>query len=139
MRFNALHHPLFEFPAGHLPGIELPGKLIGGDLRIMANLVSQPECLGQGEMASVEYCMRSSGFFMLAPCAPSRKRLFSLAVIIIAALFAYVATTPLFFSNKLKAALFVLKNRIESLRYYLFKKQGHLQINKKIFAKLKKK
>jgi hypothetical protein len=122
LRLNALHHPLFEFPAGHLPGIELPGKFISGYLRILANLVSQPECLGQGKMASVENCMRSSGFFMLATGATPRERLFPLAVIIISALFANVTVTPLFFSNKLKAAIFVLKNHIELLRCYLFKK-----------------
>jgi hypothetical protein len=60
MGFDAFHHFLFKFPAGHLPGIQLPCQLISRNFRVMAHLVSQPESLGKGQVATMENRMGCS-------------------------------------------------------------------------------
>ncbi len=94
-RFDALHHPLLQLPAGHLPGFKLPGQLVGGYGRIMADLVCQPECLRERKMTTVKDRVRRGGFVVLAARASTRERLLPFAVIRVPAFPANKTLAPL--------------------------------------------
>jgi hypothetical protein len=107
MGCNTFRHLLLELPAGHLACIKLPGQLIGGNFRVMADLVSQPESLCQRQVAAMENSMGSGRFFMFTAGAPPGIRLFAIAVIIVAALPANKALIPFFPCNEFKAPVFI--------------------------------
>jgi hypothetical protein len=107
MCFDAFHHFLLKLPAGHLSGVELPGQFIGGDFRIMADLVSQPESLRQRKVAAMKNSMGSGRFFMLATGTPPGIRLFTNAEIIVSAFTANKTLFPFFRRDELQAAVFI--------------------------------
>lgn len=98
--FEAIKQLSLKSPAGHLPDLIYAGELIGGYLRLAANLESHLKCQAEWYLASVKRGVRSSRFIVLAACTTAGVWLFSPAIIIMPAFFTKICSPPFFRSQK---------------------------------------
>jgi len=102
---HALHDPLFEFPAGHLPRFEPARQFITRDAGRAANHPGNFKGICNRDAATVKNGMGRCRFIMLTSGAPPRKGRFSDAIISMAATPANITIAPLLVSNHLQTLL----------------------------------
>lgn len=102
---NAFHNPFLELPASHLAGVEPACQFIGRCARIVAKQECHPECIGKGDLASVKYSVRCCRLLTLATGAAPGVRLFTLAIVSVAAMTALKAILPFLIGQELQALL----------------------------------